>query len=62
MRLSPEAAPRYWNNGQNIRLLTGEPSGWRVDVDLVTDEAVEIAGRLLPPTPTGSRESRSFSR
>jgi putative DNA primase/helicase len=49
--------PRCWSNGQNIGLLTGEPSGWLVDVDLDCPEAVKIAGRFLDPTLTGGRES-----
>jgi hypothetical protein len=60
LRLPPEAVPRYRNHGQNFGLSTGEPSGWSVGVGLGTDEAVEVAGRLLPPTLTGGRESRSF--
>src|SRR5215207_9406812 len=49
--------PRCWSNGQNIGLLTGEPSGWLVDVDLDCPEAVKIAGRFLDPTRTSGRES-----
>src|ERR687893_541541 len=56
-----EDVPRCWNNGQNIGLLTGEPSGWLVDVDLDVHEAVEIAGRFLPQTLTSGRESRPHS-
>src|SRR5215216_219776 len=47
-----EDVARCWNNGQNIGLLTGEPSGWLVDVDLDVPEAVPIARRLLEPTRT----------
>jgi hypothetical protein len=47
-----EDVPRWWNNGQNIGLLTGSPSGWLVDVDLDVPEAVSIAGRFLEPTRT----------
>lgn len=61
LRISEEEIPRYWTNGQNIGLLTGEPSGWRVDVDLDADEAVRIAGRFLLPTLTAGRESRPHS-
>jgi P4 family phage/plasmid primase-like protien len=49
--------PRCWSNGQNIGLLTGEPSGWLVDVDLDCPEGVKIAGRFLDPTRTSGRES-----
>lgn len=61
MRISEDEVPRYWTNGQNIGLLCGQPSGWRVDVDLDADEAVKIAGRFLPPTLTGGRERRPHS-
>jgi hypothetical protein len=61
MRLSPEDVTRYFNDGQNIGLLTGEPSGGRVDADLDADEAVKIADQFLPPTLTSGRESRPFS-
>src|SRR5918994_2992651 len=61
MRLSAEDVPRYWTNGQNVGHLTGQPSGWCIDVDLDADEAVKIAGRFLPPTLTSGRESRPHS-
>src|SRR5919107_6205242 len=61
LRISEEEIPDYWTNGQNVGLLCGEPSGWRVDVDLDADEATKIAGRFLPPTLTGGRESRPHS-
>jgi hypothetical protein len=51
-----EDVPRCWSNGQNIGLLTGEPSGWLVDVDLDVPEAVAIAGQLLSPTRTSGHE------
>jgi hypothetical protein len=61
LRITEEEVPNYWTNGQNVGLLCGEPSGHRVDVDLDADEAVKIAGRFLPPTLTGGRESRPHS-
>jgi hypothetical protein len=61
MRITVEDIPYYWTNGQNIGLLTGEPSGWLVDVDLDVQEAVEVAGRFLPQTLTSGRESRPHS-
>lgn len=42
--------PKCWDNGQGVGLLTGEPSGWLVDVDLDVLEAVSIVGRFLRPT------------
>ena len=61
LRISEEEVPNYWNNGQNVGLLCGQPSGGRVDVDLDANEALEIAGRFLPPTLTSGRESRHHS-
>jgi hypothetical protein len=61
LRITEEEVPDYWTNGQNVGLLCGEPSGWRVDVDLDTDEAVRVAFRFLPVTLTGGRESRPHS-
>ena len=55
MRITSEDVPRYWTNGQNIGLLTGEPSGWLVDVDLDVEESVRIADRFLPRTLTSGR-------
>ena len=61
LRLTSEDVPRYWTNGQNIGLLNGEPSGWRVCIDLDVAEALSIAGRLLDPTLTSGRKSRPHS-
>jgi Bifunctional DNA primase/polymerase, N-terminal len=61
LRIAEEEIPHNWTNGQNVGLLCGKPSGWRVDVDLDADEAVKIAGRFLPPTLTSGRESRPHS-
>jgi hypothetical protein len=61
LRLTPNDIPNYWTNGQGIGLLTGQPSGWLVDVDLDVEEAVQIAGRFLPQTLTSGRESRPHS-
>lgn len=61
LRISEDEIPKYWTNGQNVGVLLGEPSGWRVDVDLDADEAVKIAGRFLPPTLTSGRGERPHS-
>src|SRR5215210_8248318 len=61
LRLTPADIPSYWTNGEGIGLLTGEPSGWLVDVDLDVGEAVQIAGRFLPQTLTSGRQSRPHS-
>jgi P4 family phage/plasmid primase-like protien len=56
-RWTLEDIPEQWTNGQNIGVLTGEPSGWRIDVDLDVPEAVQLAGRFLAPTRTSGRAS-----
>jgi putative DNA primase/helicase len=61
LHIGAEEIPKYWTNGQGIGLLTGEPSGWLVDVDLDVQEAVQIAGRFLPQTLTSGRKSRPHS-
>jgi hypothetical protein len=61
LRLTEEDVPRYWTNGQNIGALNGKPSGWRVCVDQDVAEALNMAGRFLPPTLTSGRESRPHS-
>jgi len=60
-RWTIEDVTKAWNNGQNIGLLTGEPSGWLVDVDLDCPEAVKIAERFLPSTLTSGRASNPDS-
>ncbi len=60
-RLTVEDVATAWRNGANIGLLTGAPSGWRVDTDLDSPEAVKLAGRFLPPTLTSGRESSPHS-
>jgi len=61
LRISEEEVPDFWTNGQNVGILTGEPSGGLSDVDLDSPEAVAVAGRFLPPTLTSGRESRPHS-
>jgi hypothetical protein len=61
LRITEEEIPDYWYNGQNVGLLCGEPSQWRVDVDLDADEAVKIAFRFLPATLTSGRLCRPHS-
>ena len=57
LRITLEDVPRYFNNGQNIGLHNGEPSGWLVPVDQDVPEARKVAGRFLIPTLTSGRES-----
>lgn len=51
LRLEAEDLPRYFRGKSNVGVLTGEPSGGLVDVDLDHPLAVELAPQFLPPTP-----------
>jgi hypothetical protein len=57
LRITLEDVPRYFTNGQNVGIHTGEPSGWLVPVDQDVREVRHIAGRFLLPTLTSGRES-----
>jgi hypothetical protein len=57
LRIGLEDVPRYFDSGQNIGIHVGEPSGWRVDVDLDAPETRKVAGRFLEPTLTSGRAS-----
>jgi P4 family phage/plasmid primase-like protien len=57
LRMQPEDVPKYFDNGQNVGLLLGEPSGGLIDVDLDTPEAVAAGRYLLPSTLRSGRES-----
>jgi len=51
LRLTANDVPTYFNGSRsNIGVLPGEPSGWRVDVDMDVEEAVVAGCRLLPAT------------
>ena len=60
-RMGLKDVPRYFDNGQNVGVLNGRPSGWKVCADLDVAEATELAGRFMPPTLTSGRESRPHS-
>ncbi len=51
LRLTDADLPAHFNGEpQNIGVLLGEPSGWRIDVDLDHPRAVELAPQYLPAT------------
>jgi hypothetical protein len=51
LRLDEDDLPRHFNGRQqNIGILTGEPSGGLVDIDLDIRQARELASAFLPPT------------
>lgn len=50
LRLTENELPAWFSNGNNIGLLTGEPSDKLIDVDLDCDEARLLFSDFLPPT------------
>jgi hypothetical protein len=50
LRLTDADLPREFAGRKNIGVLTGEPSGWLIDVDLDHELAVELADEYLPLT------------
>lgn len=50
LRLTADELPQHFNNGQNIGVLLGEPSGNLTDVDLDCPEALYVAPTFLPPS------------
>ncbi len=58
VRVTNDTIPRFFERGDNIGGLWGEPSGWIVDLDLDWDEAIPIAAALLPSTFTYGRGAR----
>ena len=53
LRLTESTLADHFNGEpQNIGILTGEPSGWLIDVDLDHPRALELANAYLPATPS----------
>ncbi|MHB1157672.1 MAG: phage/plasmid primase, P4 family [Phycisphaerales bacterium] len=63
LQLTEAELPTHFNGKpMNIGVLLGEPSGWRVDVDVDHPEAVALARKYLPPTDARfGRESKPES-
>ena len=62
LRLDEITASSYFDGNENIGILTGEPSGGLIDIDLDCDESVELAPAFLPTTTMRSgRTSRPRS-
>src|SRR5829696_8690686 len=61
LRLTEAELEPHFTAPCNLGLLLGEPSGWIVDIDLDTSEAVRAAPFFFPPTFTYGRESRPGS-
>jgi hypothetical protein len=50
LRLAADELPARFGHGGNVGVILGEPSGWLVDVDLDSPEAVILAKYFLPET------------
>src|SRR5215218_9965436 len=61
LRLTEADLEQHFTAPSNLGLLLGEPSGWVVDIDLDTDEAVRAASFFFPPTYTYGRDTRPDS-
>lgn len=60
-RIEEGSVDQFFERGDNIGGLWGEPSGWIVDVDLDCAEAIAAADTLLPPTFIYGRRKRPAS-
>lgn len=61
LRVEVDTVGNFFEHGDNIGGLWGEPSGWIVDVDLDCAEAIAAADVLLPPTFIYGRRKRPGS-
>ena len=50
-----EEVPHFFQDGGNLGLLNGEPSGWLVTIDIDVPEGLKIADRFLTATLAGGR-------
>ena len=56
-RLAEDELPYYFDNGENVGLVNGEPAGGLVVVDMDVPEALKIADRFLENTLKSGRKS-----
>jgi putative DNA primase/helicase len=61
LRLNLEDLPRYFDDGQNVALLLGQPSEGLANVDLDVEEVRKIVDRFLPETLVSGREGTPAS-
>jgi hypothetical protein len=61
LRITEELIPRFFQRGDNVGGLWGEPSNWVVDVDLDTAESCVVARHYLPETFVYGRNSAPAS-
>lgn len=60
-RAEPKTLPQYFQRGDNVGGLWGEPSSWIVDVDLDCEEAVITSKFFLPDTFTYGRRQAEMT-
>lgn len=60
-RIAPDQIEKTFTPGINLGALWGKPSGWVVDIDLDTDEAVRAAASIFPRSYIYGTEVREDS-
>jgi hypothetical protein len=58
LKVTRETIQRFFEEGDNVGGLWGQPSGWIIDIDLDWDEAALAAPRLFPETFVYGRRKR----
>lgn len=61
MRITEDTVDQFFDRGDNIGGLWGQPSGWIIDIDLDCPEAIAAADTLLPETFIYGRRSSPAS-
>jgi hypothetical protein len=61
-RLTLEDVPHFFDNGQNVGLLNGNPSGWAVCAECDVTEAAKLVGRFkCLRSPPAARAAHIFT-
>ena len=60
-RLREVDLPLHFDNGQNVGVLNGEPSGWLIAVDIDVPEAREASDQFLPKTVRSGRTGTPYA-
>lgn len=61
LRVTSQTVEQFFQPGDNVGALWGEPSNWLVDIDLDSEEARVAAVKLLPETFVYGRKSSPYS-
>lgn len=62
LRITLDELPKYFNGKSNIGIILGEPSGWLIDIDIDSPDALAAAHLILPDTNMKSgRKSNPYS-